>query len=64
MDFLKDTLGINTMVDVLELNKHDKIGSDEGLTDVQWSAGKVKMENQGHSRDVRDSDGKLLGGVC
>lgn len=46
----------------LELNKenYDKIGSDEGLTDVQWTKVKLKWKIKGPVRDVRDSDGKLL----
>lgn len=46
----------------IELNKenYNKIGSDEGLTDVQWSKVKIKWKIKGPVRDVRDSDGKLL----
>ena len=46
----------------LELNKenYDKIGSDEGLTDVQWTKVKLKWKIKGPVRDVRDSDGKMI----
>jgi len=46
----------------IELNKenYNKIGSDEGLTDVQWTKIKLKWKIRGPVRDIKDSNGKMI----
>ena len=46
----------------IELNKesYNKIGSDEGLTDVQWKGIKLNWKIKGPVRDIKDSNGKMI----